>query len=462
MGFTVPTLEQTFDFARGLGRALLYGRDWTPNGKGGKWARWFAGVVTDLHAHIDAVKDDLMPDTAKGAARLRWGKIKGVNPKGATGARKSNALRVFGTPAATVSVGDELVSSGGLRFQVNENEVIPAAGNVAVDIVAIDTGSKTRLPKGEVLTFTAPPAGIEEEAELILDMDEEGVDEESEGDHRNRILERFFSPPLGGAQTDYVIWAKEVTGIASAYAYPLRQGLNSVDLAALHGGSGTARLLTAGEITALDTYVRARKPSGVTLRTLTVDDTEVDVEVLVTPNGEASYEFDWADSVPLVAHGAAPWDAGLRKLRFTTDRPASMKAGGRLTIKPIAGGGDGKQHVIESLSGTDAVILEAAPAIAPVANDVIYSGGPLVDTLRDAIIAHIDSLGTSNTDAKAYLGWEANLRPENLSKIVQGVTGVKKSTISTPGATVEPADNLYPNDGTVFILVARRILVRKG
>lgn len=459
MGFVVNTIEQTFDFARALGRALHPTRDWTPLGKGGKWARWFAGVTTDLHAHIDAIKDDLLPDTAKGTALDRWGKIRGVSRKGATAARKSNALRVQGTAATPITIGLELTSKAGLRFQVNENETIPAAGNVAVDIVAISTGAQTRLPKGEVLTFTSPPAGIEEEAELVLAMDEDGVDAESDGDYRNRILEKFSTPPLGGAQSDYVIWAKEVTGIASAYAYPLRQGLNSVDLAALHSGSGSARLLTAGEITALDTYVRAKKPAGVTLRVLTVQATNVDAEVLVTPTGDAAYEFDWLDSTPLIVNA---WVAGTRELQFTTARPASMKAGHRLTIKPAAGGGDGKQYVIESLVSTDKVILEEAPALAPVATDTVYSGGPLVDTIRNAIIAHIDALGTSNTDAVPYLGWEANLRPENLYKVAQLTTGVKKSTVSAPAAKVEPADNLYPNDAIVFVLVPRQILVRKG
>lgn len=459
MGFVVNTLEQSFDFARSLGRALLPTRDWSPLGMGGKWARWFAGVVTDLHAHVDSIKDDLLPDTASGTALDRWGKIRGVTRKAATPARKSNALRVQGTSGTAITIGLVLTSKGGLTFQVNEAETIPAAGNVAVDIVAISTGAQTRLPKGEVLTFSAPPAGIEEEAELILAMDEDGVDAESDGDYRNRILEKFSSPPLGGAQSDYVQWAKEVTGIATAYAYPLRQGFNSVDLAALHSGSGSARLLTAGENTSLDTYVRAKKPAGVTLRVLTVQATDVDVELLVTPTGEAAYEFDWVDSTPLVV---SAWAAATRILTFTTDRPASMKAGHRLTIKPTAGGGDGKQHVIESLSGANAVVLKEAPALAPAATDTVYSGGPLVDTLRNAIIAHIDALGTSNTDAAPYLGWEANLRPANLYKIAQLTTGVKKSNVTAPTATVEPADNPYPSDATVFVLVPRRILVRKG
>jgi hypothetical protein len=458
MGFTIPSLDEAHGFGRALGRALLPLRDWSPLGLLGKLARWFAGVSTDLHAHIDAVRDDLLPDTASETALDRWGRIRGVTRKGATPARKSDALRVHGANGTALTIGLELTSAAGLRFQVNENETIPSQEFVDVDVVGIDTGSQTRLPAGETLTFTSPPAGVEEEAQLVLDLDEDGVDAEEDGAYRTRVLEKFSTPPLGGAAADYEQWATEVTGIESAYAYPLRQGLGSVDLAALHTGSGSARLLVSGELAELDAYVQEKKPVGVTLRTLTVNATSADIDVRIRPNGEAQYEFDWDDSTPLVV---GSWTAGTRTLAFTTARPDTMQAGDRLTIKPAAGGGDGVQHVIESLSSTNAVVLEAAPATAPVATDTVYSGGPLVDPIRDALIEHIDNLGPSNTDANPYGPWEANLRPENVSAISQSFAGAKKSTVILPASTLEPADNAYPLDDTVYILVPRLVLVRR-
>lgn len=460
MPFTVPTIDELHAFLLALTKALLPARDTSQPSRAWRETRTMAGAVTDLHAHLDAVKDDVLPDKAEGDALDRWGTILGVPRKAATGARKSAALRVTapaGGGGGAVAPGDVLTHVSGLRFQVTESEAIAAGNTADVDVAAIDTGADTRLNAGETLTFSSPPAGLEEEAILVLDLDEDGTDKELDGPYRLRILERLANPPLGGAQADYVQWATAVTGIAEAYCYPLRQGLGSVDLAALHEGSGSARLLLAGEITDLQATIDALRPVDVTFRVLTVEATDVDVEVTIVPNGDALYAFDWDDSTPLEV---STWTAGTKTLKFTTDRPASMLPNGRITIKPAAGGGDGAQLVIESLSGTDSVILEEAPATAPVATDTVYAGGELVDPVRDAIIAHIDSLGTSNTDAVPYGTWEANLRPQNLYRISQGIDGVRSSTVVDPAATVEPADNAYPDDGTVYILAPRQILVR--
>jgi hypothetical protein len=400
-----------------------------------------------------------MPDTASGEFLDRWGAIRGVTRKAATPSRKSSALRVFGTVGATVATGDALTHDAtGLQFQVNEDETIPAAGYVDVDVVAVDVGRQTQLSAGETLRFDDPPTNVNEEAVLQLDIDEDGDDAESDASYRTRILDRFANPPLGGAQNDYVQWALEVTGIASAYAYPGRAGRNSVDVAALHSGSGSSRLLSAGEITDLLEYLDTKKPAGVDLRVLTVATQEQNIIVRVKPNGDPQYEFDWDDSVSTTVN---TWSSSTRTLTFNAARPASMKAGDRLTLTPNTAGGDGIQHTIESLVSTNAVILETVPALAPSNSWAVYSGGPLVDPIRDAIIEHVDSLGTSNTDANPYGSWEANLRPENLSKICQSVTGVKRSAVINPSATVEPVDNAYPSDGTVYIVTRALVQIRR-
>jgi len=461
MAFILPTLSETRDFMIALAKALLPTRDATRRSFLYKFITSVAAGVTDLHAHINEDQKDLLPDTASGVALDRWGAIVGVTRKGSTPARKSAALRITGTLASTVAIGDELTHEpSGLSFQVNEAEAIPAALTVNVDIVAIDTGSTTRLEAGEVLTFVSAPTGINPDAVLVLDMDEGGDDVESDGAYRKRILDRMSTPPLGGSQADYVTWATAITDIDSAYAYPGRAGLGSVDVAALHAGSGSARLLTGGEITDLLASLEEVAPANVELRVLTVEAVDVDTEVTVWPNGEAAYEFDWDDETALVV---STWTGATRTLVFTTARPDSMRAGDRIIIDPATPyEGAGEQHIIESLSSTDAVVLEESPATAPVATDVVYSGGPLVDEIRDAVLEHIDELGTSNTDVNAYGPWEANVRPENLSRLTQETVGVRRSTVVLPAATVEPADNAYPDDGTVFLAVPRMTIIRRG
>lgn len=415
------------------------------------WALMHAAQVT---------YDDLFPDTAEGAALDRLGRIWGVIRKGATPARASNALRVTGTVAAAVAVGDELTHASGQRFQVHGAGVIPAGLFVDVDIVAIDVGSSTRLNAGEELTFASPPAGINAAAELQLALDQDGVDAESDGEYRVRLLDRIAQPGMGGNANDYRTWALEVTGIASAYVYPLRRGRGSVDLAALHAGSGTVRLLTSGERAELLAYLADLRPvSKKSFRVLEVTTTEVDVDLRVKPRPGAEWAFDWDDSGgPLEV---AAWTAGTRTLQFTAARPGDMAEGHRLVLKTAAGNGSGAPLEIESLSSTDSVVITAdtVPTVAPVATDDVYAGGNLTAAVRAALLAQLDALGPAVGDYGTG-EWDSDVKPQRLEAAALAVEGTRDVECVTPAAAVLADDPVFPNDTTVELLIPGEIVVR--
>lgn len=459
--FKIPTLDETHAFLIALHKRHFPDIDVSEMSDDWLWLRTLAGAVTDNNAHIAATKNDLMPDTATGDTQVRWGDIRGVKKKGATPARKAFAFRVFGTAAADVPDAIALRHNSGLRYKTVGATVVGADGYVDVGIVAVDVGSQTRLNAGERLTFDTPVVDLEEEGELQLDLDEDGEDAESEAAYGARILSRFSSPPLGGAQEDYVQWALAEVGIAAAYAYPLRWGNGTVHLAALHAGSGDARILVAPEVAELEAIINTKRPvamkKGFSFKVLQVESEPTDVEFRLVPNGEPQYEPDWLDGGGVAAHGATPWTAGTRKLQLAADRPATMKAGDRIVI---SNGATGKERVIEALDGTDAVILEPdADGDIPDAASVIYSGGPLVQPTRAAILALIDGLGTANPDATRYGSWEGSLRPTSINRVATAVAGVLDGELVTPVAIVEAADPGYP-DAEVGLITPGQILVR--
>lgn len=458
MAFETPTLDEELEFLVAHMAHLFPDADLSEGSPNWLWLKTFAAGVTGNHAHIDAAKNDLFPDTAVAAELVRWGTIKGVIQKGATPARKSLALRVFGTPTTVVPNARAMVHQPtGLQFQTASTDVIGAGNYVDVDVVAIDVGSVTRLSTGENLTFMVTPAGLEDDAELQLDMDEDGTDVEDDGNYRTRQLKRWSDPPLGGARSDYEDWATAVTGIATAYVYPLRAGVGTVDLAALHVGSGSDRLLLGGEITALQAVITAKRPvsgSSAVGRVLTVTAAPNDIEYTALSNGDLEHEFDWDDTVP--PHVLA-WNAGTRTLQFVADRPPSMQAGHRLTF---SGGASGAERVIESLSSTDSVVLEL-DAGGDTPAGTVYSGGPLVQPIRAAIQALVDSFGPANPDSKRYGPWEGNLRPGAINRVASTIDGVLDGTVVFPVATVTAGDPAYPDDGTVELITLRQNLVRK-
>jgi uncharacterized phage protein gp47/JayE len=456
MVFIVPTLDEKHGILIALHRALFPTLDVSEMSDEWLWSRLQAAATTGNHAHLANAINDLLPDTSERELLLRWATIRGVVPKTATPARKSAALRVVGTPLTAIPDASDLVhQSSGLSFQTSGAEIVGPDGYVDVDVVAVDVGSQTRLSAGEILTFVTPIANVEEDAELQLALDEDGDDEETDGSLRRRVLSRFSSPPLGGAAEDYVQWALEVTGYAEAYAYPLRGGLGTVDLAALHAGSGTVRAPSAPEVAALQAILDLKRPVSVkAFRVLQVEPAAVDVEVTIFPNGAPEHAFDWDDTI---APTVAAYNAGTRVLEFDT-RPGTIAAGHRLIV---AQGATGRERVVEALGpGADEVTLEAdATGDTPAVGNTIYAGGALVEPVREAIQALFDSLGTANQDTKRWGTWEGNLRPTALGRVATDVDGVLDASVIAPGVTLGASDPDYPLDGTVGLLVAGRILV---
>lgn len=457
MAYEPSTFEELHQLGVDLASKLLPDDDTSEGSYNWRITGVQAGIAVDNQYQASKEFEELLPDKAVGGGLDRWGTILDLQRKGATGARKAKALRLTGTAGSSFSFGEQLVSSAGLTYQITESGTMPTEEVLDVDVAAIDTGAATRLAAGETLTFIEEIAGIAPEAELQLALDEDGEDAEQDGPYSQRLIDRWRSPPLGGATNDYRTWALQVSGVASAYVYPLRGGLGTVDVVGLHQGSGSARSLTPSERTTLLTYLSSKRPVSVAgLRVLETLAQTVDVEVAVRPLA-ARLDFDWVDQTPPVV---SAWNASTRTLTLTAARPETMTAGGRVVI--ATAGGTGAPIAIESLPVTTTeLVLEQVPPVAPVAGDLVYAGGPLTAPCRAAIIALIDSLGSANPDARRYGEWEGNLRLLDLGTAVRGVEGAYTPVVVSPVADVEAGDPAYPLDGSIYLLVGRRILVRK-
>jgi uncharacterized phage protein gp47/JayE len=191
MAFPTRTFVDTHEFLIAHYKALNPDDDVSVMSHNWLWLATLAAGVTDNHAHIKSNKSDLFPGTALGDMLVAWSNLRGVKRKGATGARKSAAYRVFGTVLTGVPKDAELVHVSGLLFKIGATTVVGPNGYVDCDISAKDVGSATRLSKGERLTLTTGIAGLEDEGELQLDMDEDGTDIESEGSLSARMVNRW-------------------------------------------------------------------------------------------------------------------------------------------------------------------------------------------------------------------------------------------------------------------------------
>jgi uncharacterized phage protein gp47/JayE len=467
MAFQIQTLDEQHEFAINLARALL--PDLNLSQEEILWflLRVLAGGTYGNQAHINAVKNDVMPDTATGDMADRWGNLRGVARKRASPARKANALRLVGNAGTTIPNNTLLVHvPSGLQFRTVGVKVVGVQGTVDADVVAIDLGSKTRLPVKEVLTLQQGIAGLQDEAELQLALEEGGEDSELDDSYVPRYLERWKNPPLGGTQSDFVKLitdAKEKGGggKAAGFCYPNRAGFGTVDVAALNAGSGAFRVMTPAETADLFAIMNARRPVGMrAFRVLTVVPQVVNVEVAIVDDGALSSAPDWDDTVPPTC---LSWTPATRVLQLAGGaRPATLQPNDRITFSD---GATGRERIVEALQGPDSVVLVADGAgDVPAPGTIVYAGGPLVEPSRRAIQGLFDSLGTANPDATRYGVWEGNLRPTAIGRAVTAVPGVLDlGAIHSPTSTVvanDPVNN--PLDSTIGLLIAGRILVRKA
>lgn len=491
MAFDVPSLDGAHDLLVADFATRFPEKDVTRFSDNWKRLRNLALAQISLHYHAEVLWADLWPDTCGGLDSTppspmldRHGFIRGVLRKVATAAYQAKALRCTGSLGSVVHVNDALTAKDGTTYIVTASGTIGASGYVDVDVRGDDrnyptdtsgVGSQTRKAAGDVLTFSSPSTGIAATAILVLSLSNGGADRETDAAYRPRVLNRIAQPGMGGNANDYAQWILDQPGADQAYVYPLRNGLGSVDVAFLHSGTGSERIPSSDEIAVVQAAIDLIRPVSMKMfRVLTVVAQSVDVEERVQPVDGKQWAFDWT-AAPSAVVGA--WDAAARVLTFVS-RPVDMVAGDRITYKNTATPNTGAQAVVEALGpgandvtlagryytiDENGVSIEDGPLIeAPEVGAIVYSGGPLVEPLRQEIIALIDELGPGRgTDpTKVAGGWDDTLRTSQIFKTTQLTDGVLETTPVTPTSNVVATNT--PPASSVYLLTPRQIIVRSA
>lgn len=507
MPIDLATLAELREFVAAMGKATFSGLNFdVREAFHGKRATFIAGAGTHISAQVDSVGRDVHPLTAgEGKPIGDWGRALQVERKGATPARKSAAGRVRGNAGEVAPALSQLVhDETGLVFELEELATIPGVFGVDppsfvdVGIAGVDVGSQTRLKKGSVLKFISPVPGILSEVVLQLDLDEDGFDVEQFGGYRDRVLGALAKAPSGGNADDFVRWAKEsLASVRTAYSYPNRGGRGTIDVAAFYAASGSSRALTSDDRDAVLEYIKTKAPfqvggDGGGLRVLlTVPDPQR-VEIRLETNGVLAFRFDWDDSA---GYEVLSWNATTRELQFAGGAlPASLRAGHSLLFDPVASAQDGTEYRIEAISAVDKVILEVAPPVAPAATDLIWSGGPLVTPVRDAVVAHLngeivyagrgltplpestaaekgvsiigldtlaEGIGAANPDGK-YGAFSGSIVRALLFKIATYKAGVRNATIVSPASDYSPLDDPFPTDDQIHYVTPGAVIIRSA
>lgn len=185
-----------------------------------------ASVAEGIYARQNWMIKQFFPDTADSDYLERHAALRGIYRKNATYAAGLGA-RVNGHQGVVIEAGKQLVTSDRRFYEVTETTTLN--GHNLVPVRALEAGSAQNILTETAAAFLSAPAGVQ--SDCILQEVVGGTDAESDSSLLNRLLRRIRQPPAGGNKYDYIAWAEEVDGVSSAYVYPLRRGLGTVDIA---------------------------------------------------------------------------------------------------------------------------------------------------------------------------------------------------------------------------------------
>jgi hypothetical protein len=188
----------------------------------------FAAVYIILHKQIGWLFLQLFPETAywgtinilgiKVRPLVKWGILIGVGePKNGSQWKGKIAVIVSHNGGALVA-GMQLTGDITGKLYITEEGAALDSDTAIVPVICADTGTAGNLESGDTLSFVTPLGNVQRTA-AVSEVTSYAVEDEAEAEYRERVVNRFRSPPMGGALSDYRRWASDVPGVLNTYPY---------------------------------------------------------------------------------------------------------------------------------------------------------------------------------------------------------------------------------------------------
>lgn len=418
-----------------------------PNDFLGQQARALSGLIGEVLTAAQGADYDAVPGTytdATGVTRTRnstaaldnWAYVLGVpsSTPGTYGRLAAQAARnggatAYGTGGTVVATDAQLTDpSGQITVKLRTGFTMPGGGSQAVIIDAVTTGTAGNLPAGTILRWSSPPPGLNSTVTLTTALSD-GFDVETDVALALRIVARLLSPPKGGTCADireWVITAEDSAGLllgfVDAACYPLRDGVGSVDVVGLLGGSGQARDPGATKAAQLQAWLDKKRIATDTIRVVRPrfkSGEELTIAIEIHPSTD--YDFEWSDAVgtTLVVSGTSgattlvtdqnPQRASLRTAVDNGEKP-------RIAIN-IAGTPTPFVSRVTAYSGANLTLETALPATLA-GGETVWPAGGATATVAAAILAYVDSAGPARgAYADPLDPWEDNISIGRIAEV---------------------------------------------
>lgn len=218
-------------------------------------ARVVAGVAFLLYGYLDFIARQIFADSAVDEYLIRLAAIHNVLPIEATKAQ--GTATVTGTNGAAINIGKILQRGDGVEYETITAATI-SGGTANLTVRALEPGLAGNTGSSTQLTFTSPISGVNAVA-TTGDLTG-GAETEDTESLRTRLLDKLRQPPHGGADFDYITWAKSIAGVTRAWVYPQEDGAGSVRVRFMMDETYDDGIPESGDVAAVQAYIESVRP----------------------------------------------------------------------------------------------------------------------------------------------------------------------------------------------------------
>lgn len=189
------------------------------------YSRATAAAVNSLYGFLDYLARNILPDLADEAWLYRHGNLKKCprkEPVAAVGWARWDGVT---DSKITVPAGTELQRDDQVTFITTAAASIDG-GVIRAPVECETPGATGNTDDGTGLILVSPIIGLSSKA--AADSINGGDDIEDVEVWRARIIDRWWYIPQGGADSDYIAWAKSIDGVYRVWVYRNDKGAGTV------------------------------------------------------------------------------------------------------------------------------------------------------------------------------------------------------------------------------------------
>lgn len=233
----------------------------------------FQRVILELFKKFDVMN---LEDEELDARVLQ---IAGIKRKQAT--QSTGEVTITGLPKTVIPKGTVFLA-GSLEFTIDQDYVIPDTGNITVKVKSVTYGGDSNVLPNAIDKSNPQIMGVDN----ISNAKEinNGYNQETDDDLRERYLEKLLHPPKAGNPAHYKLWATEVDGIWNAKVFRTWQGGGTVKVVVI----GLNRKAVGPDlIEKVKKHILEEAPiryESLTVESATTKKVKVDVKIKLTQN----------------------------------------------------------------------------------------------------------------------------------------------------------------------------------